>query len=70
MNLNPTNPQDRENLLALDTTGNTRPWAPTADELAQFRQMFGPAEDSANWIETEIHQGNVEGLYSRGGNPL
>lgn len=32
--LNPVSPQDREELLELDTTGNDRLWLPTVDEVA------------------------------------
>ena len=34
MNLNPVNPQDRDDLLEIDTTGNDRSFLPTVDEVA------------------------------------
>ena len=42
-----------------DATGNSRPWEPTVDELAQFRQMFGPVEDQATEIERELLQAEI-----------
>ena len=49
MRLNPTNPQDREEVLELDTTGNDRSWLPTVDEVSTAEdQAREDAERYAN----------------------